>query len=148
MPLEEARKLSGMDFINKIFHGEFPAPPMSRLMDFRGIHVEKGRAVFEGIPSMDHYNPIGSVHGGYAATLLDSCMGCSVHSMLEAGSGYTTLEFKVNFVRAITSKTGRVLAEGKVVHFGKRTATAEGWIRDEAGNLLAHGTTTCLIFPI
>lgn len=140
--------MSGMELITRIFNGESPAPPISKLMDFRGVSIEKGRAVFAGNPGIEHYNPIGSVHGGYAATLLDSCMGCAVHSMLEVGQGYTTLEFKVNFVRPMTVKTGRVLAEGKIVHFGRRTATAEGWLRDEGGNLLAHATCTCLVFPL
>jgi uncharacterized protein (TIGR00369 family) len=102
--------------------------------------------VFAAVPGPEHYNPIGSVHGGLAATLLDSAMGCAVHSTLPAGVGYTTLELKVNFTRPITSETGRILCEGTVVHRGGRVATAEGRVFAEAdGKLLAHGTTTCLI---
>ena len=104
--------------------------------------------VFAGTPDLRHYNPIGVVHGGYAATLLDSCMGCAVHSALEAGQGYTTLELKVNYVRAMTVNTGRVRAEGKIINVGRQVATAEGRIVGDDGKLYAHGTTTCLVFPI
>ena len=103
-------------------------------------------AVFAVEPAEYHYNPIGVVHGGVAATLLDSAMGCAVHSALPAGAGYTSLEIKVNFVRPLTAETGRVRCEAKLIHLGGRTATAEGRVVDEAGKLYAHGTTTCLIF--
>jgi uncharacterized protein (TIGR00369 family) len=99
-------------------------------------------------PVIDHYNPIGSVHGGIAATLLDSVMGCSIHTMLKAGTGYTTVEIKINYVRAMTDGTGEVRAEGKVINLGSRIATAEGRLTDASGKLLAHGTTTCLVFAI
>ena len=115
------------------------------LMNFSLIEVGEGHAVFAVEPAEYHYNPIGVVHGGLAATLLDSAMGCAVHSTLAAGSGYTTLEIKVNFIRAMTAETGRVRCEANVVHAGARTATAEGRVIDEAGKLYAHGTTTCLI---
>ena len=95
-----------------------------------------------------HYNPLGSVHGGIAATLLDSVMGCCIHTTLKAGTGYTTVEIKVNYIRAMTDKTGQVRAEGKVINVGARIATSEGRLVDAAGKLLAHGTTTCLVFPI
>ena len=137
--------MSGLEFLRGIFEGRLPRPPISRTLGFEGIEVEKGRAVFAGTPDLNYYNPIGSVHGGYAATLLDSCMGCAVHSTLEAGQGYTTLELKVNFIRAMTAETGRVRAEGKLIHLGARTATAEGRVIDESGKLYAHATTTCLI---
>ena len=140
------RQLSGMDYIQAIFRGELPAPPISGLMGFRGVSAEPGRAVFEMEPGPQHYNPIGSVHGGVALTLLDSAMGCAVHTLLEAGVGYTTLEVKTNFVRAITADTGTIRCEGVVIHRGSRIATAEGKLTDAAGKLLAHGTTTCLIF--
>ena len=107
-----------------------------------------GRVVFGYTPVFDHYNPLGSVHGGIAATLLDSVMGCCIHTTLKAGIGYTTVEIKVNYVRAMTDKTGPVRAEGKVINVGSRIATSEGRLVDAAGKLLAHGTTTCLIFPI
>ena len=143
---EQGLRLSGMDYIRAIFAGELPAPPIAELMGFRGVSAEPGRAVFEMEPGPQHYNPIGSVHGGVALTLLDSAMGCAVHTLLEAGVGYTTLEVKTNFVRAITLDTGPIRCEGTVLHRGSRVATAEGRLTDEAGKLLAHGTTTCLNF--
>jgi len=139
------RELSGMDYVRSIFAGELPPPPIATLMGFRGVEAEPGRAVFEILPGDEHYNPIGSVHGGVALTLLDSAMGCAVHTLLEAGVGYATLEVKANFVRPITSETGLVRCEGTVLHAGSRVATAEGRVVDAAGTLLAHGTTTCLI---
>jgi uncharacterized protein (TIGR00369 family) len=140
------RQLSGMDYIQAIFAGELPAPPISQLMGFRGVSAEPGRAVFEMEPGPQHYNPIGSVHGGVALTLLDSAMGCAVHTTLGPGVGYTTLEVKTNFVRPITADTGLIRCEGVVIHQGSRIATAEGKLTDANGKLLAHGTTTCLIF--
>ena len=143
---ERGLRLAGMDYINAIFSGELPAPPISTLMGFRGVSAEPGRAVFEMEPGPQHYNPIGSVHGGIALTLLDSAMGCAVHTLLEAGVGYATLEVKTNFVRPITADTGLIRCEGVVIHRGARIATAEGKLTDAVGKLLAHGTTTCLIF--
>ncbi len=140
------RELSGIEYVRQIFDGELPPPPISQLMGFRGVEFEHGRAVFEMTPGPEHYNPIGTVHGGIALTLLDSAMGCAVHTTLAAGVGYTTLEVKTNFVRPITAETGVIRCEGTVVHGGSRIATAEGKLVDAAGKLLAHGTTTCLIF--
>ena len=140
------RELAGMDYIQAIVTGELPAPPISELMGFRLVLAEPGRAVFEMEPGPQHYNPIGSVHGGVALTLLDSAMGCAVHTLLAAGVGYTTLEVKTNFVRPITAETGVIQCEGLVIHQGSRIATAEGKLTDASGKLLAHGTTTCLIF--
>jgi uncharacterized protein (TIGR00369 family) len=148
-PVELAARgleLAGIDYVRAIFAGELPPPPIAELMGFRGIEAEPGRAVFEIVPGEQHYNPIGSVHGGVALTLLDSAMGCAVHTLLEAGVGYTTLEVKANFVRPILADTGVVRCEGTVLHAGSRVATAEGRVVDGAGKLLAHGTTTCLIF--
>ena len=142
---EQGLRLSGMEYIQAIFRGELPAPPISELMGFRGVEAEPGRAVFEMEPGPQHYNPIGSVHGGIALTLLDSAMGCAVHTTLGAGVGYTTLEVKTNFVRPITADTGVIRCEGVVIHQGSRIATAEGKLTDPNGKLLAHGTTTCLI---
>ena len=139
---------SGLELLRGMMEGRYPAPPIARLIGFELAEVEEGRVVFTGRPALEHYNPIGSVHGGYAATLLDSCMGCAVHSGLEAGLGYTTLEFKVNFVRAMTVDTGLVRAEGKVIHGGRQAAVAESRLTDETGRLLAHATTTCLVFPL
>ena len=145
-PLSEAgRGLSGLEFLQKIVRRELPPPPLAVLLNFDLVEVDEGRAAFAVDPAEYHYNPIGVVHGGLAATLLDSAMGCAVHSTLPAGAGYTTLEIKVNFIRAMTGTTGRVRCEAKVVHVGARTATAEGRVIDEAGKLYAHGTTTCLI---
>jgi uncharacterized protein (TIGR00369 family) len=136
---------SGLETIKAIFAGTLPPPPIAELMGFRGVEIELGRAVFEFEPGPQHYNPIGSVHGGVAMTLLDSAMGCAVHSTLDPGVRYTTLEVKTNFVRPMTVDTGLVRCEGTVLHAGSRIATAEGKIHDAAGKLLAHGTTTCLI---
>ena len=140
--------MSGFEFLQKIVAGELPQPPLASLMDFQIVELAEGRAVFAVNPAEYHYNPIGVVHGGLAATLLDSAMGCAVHSMLPAGTGYTTLELKVNFIRAMTAETGRVRAEGSLIHLGSRTATAEGRVIDESGKLYAHATTTCLILKL
>lgn len=137
--------MSGLEFLQKIVSGELSPPPLAALMNFDLVELREGYAVFAVNPAEYHYNPIGLVHGGVAATLLDSAMGCAVHSTLPAGAAYTTLEIKVNFVRAMTAETGRVRCEAKLIHLGGRTATAEGRIVDEAGKLYAHGTTTCLI---
>jgi uncharacterized protein (TIGR00369 family) len=143
---EAGRGLSGLEYLRLIASGELPGPPIAALMNFGLDEVDHGRAIFSVEPGEYHYNPIGVVHGGLAATLLDSAMGCAVHSTLPARVGYTTLEIKVNFVRAITAETGRVRGEAKVIHVGGRTATAEGRVLDREGKLYAHGTTTCMIF--
>src|SRR5215213_6430571 len=143
---ERGRQLSGMEYVEAIFSGALPPPPIATLMGFRGVEAGPGRAVFEMEPGPEHYNPIGSVHGGIALTLLDSAMGCAVHTTLDKGVGYTTLEVKTNFVRPITADTGLIRCEGRVIHTGSRIATAEGKLTDADGKLLAHGTTTCLIF--
>ena|ERR1700694_188590 len=145
---DEVKLLSGLDFVKRMQEGLFPAAPISKVMQFHLTEVEQGRVVFSAEPSAEFYNPLGTVHGGYTTTLLDSCMGCAVHSTLPAGSAYTTLEVKINFVRPITDKTGPVRAEGKVISAGKRVATAEGRLLDANGKLYAHGTTTCLIFSL
>jgi uncharacterized protein (TIGR00369 family) len=139
--------LSGLDYLKAVFEGKLPPPPIAATLDFTGAEVEVGRAVFVGQPAEFLYNPIGVVHGGFALTILDSAMGCAVQSMLAAGEGYTSLETSVNFVRPITLETGRVRCEGKILHRGGRVATAEGrLIAESTGKLLAHGTTTCLVF--
>jgi uncharacterized protein (TIGR00369 family) len=142
---ERGLELSGLDYIGAILNGGLPVPPIAELMGFRLVEAEPGRAVFEMEAGSEHYNPIGSVHGGVALTLLDSAMGCAVHTLLEAGVRYTTLEVKTNFVRPITVDTGTIRCEGTVLHKGSRIATAEGKLTDASGRLLAHGTTTCLI---
>ncbi len=143
---EAGRNLSGLEYLQKIVTGEIPRPPISALMNFGLAELSEGHAVFTVEPAEYHYNPIGVVHGGLAATLLDSAMGCAVHSTLPAGVGYTTLEIKVNYIRALTTKTGVVRCVAKVIHVGGRTATAEGRVVDAGGKLYAHGTTTCIIF--
>jgi uncharacterized protein (TIGR00369 family) len=144
----EAAKTSGLEFLQKIVRGELPNPPVAELLGFRLAEVERGRAVFEFQPAEFHYNPIGVVHGAMAGMLLDSAMGCSVHSTLPAGTGYTTLEFKVNLVRPVTATTGLLRAEGSALHLGSRVATADGRLVDGAGKIYAHGTTTCLVMPL
>jgi uncharacterized protein (TIGR00369 family) len=144
---ERAREMDGLSFIRALMEGELPAPPIAELLGFSPVEAGPGRVVFELVPGERHYNPIGSVHGGVAATLLDSAMGCAVQTTLPAGTGYTTLELKVNFVRGLTADTGPVRCEGEVVHRGSKIATAEGRIWEErTGKLVAHATTTCLIF--
>lgn len=139
-------ELSGLDHLRAIRDGRVPPPPIATLMGFELAEVEEGRAVFAVTPEEFHYNPIGVVHGGLAATLLDSATGCAVQSTLEAGVLYTTLEVKVNFARPITRDTGCVLCEATIVHRGKTIATAEGRvIAQDSGKLLAHGTATCLL---
>jgi uncharacterized protein (TIGR00369 family) len=140
--------VSGLDFLRMIIDGRFPGPPIAELLGFSPVEAEKGRVVFAAMPGARHYNPIGSVHGGFAATLLDSCMSCAVQSMLESGYGYTTVEIKVNFVRPITAETGEIRAEGKSIHVGRQIGTAEGRLTDAKGRLLAHGTATCFVFRL
>jgi uncharacterized protein (TIGR00369 family) len=148
VPPETFASMSGLELLEGMIAGRFPGPPIMQLIGFRLAEVDRGRAVFEGTPSLAHYNPLGTVHGGYAATLLDSCMGCAVHTTLPKGVGYTTLEFKVSLVRALTADTGPVRAEGKIINSGRRVATAEGRLTDTQGRLLAHATTTCLVFEL
>jgi uncharacterized protein (TIGR00369 family) len=148
VPLEQVRSMDGVTLFGEMMAGRLPAPPICKALGMWLEEVEPGRVVFGYAPVFEHYNPLGSVHGGIAATLLDSAMGCCIHTTLKAGTGFTTLEIKVNYVRAMTDKTGEVRAEGKVINAGARVATAEGRLVDSAGKLLAHGTTTCLIFPI
>lgn len=145
--IETMRQMSGLDFLRSILAGEAPAP-ICDLVGFYLTEAEYGHAVVSGVPGREHYNPIGSVHGGFAALLLDSTMSSAVHSTLEPGLGYTTLEYKINMVRPMTAKTGRVHAVGKVINVGARIGTAEGQLLDENGKLYAHGTSTCMIFKI
>jgi uncharacterized protein (TIGR00369 family) len=143
---EHARAMAGIDFLRALRDGRLPVAPIQELLGFPLIEVDEGRTVFSADPGEQHYNPIGVVHGGLAATLLDSAMGAAVHSTLSAGTRYTTLETKFNLVRAITAAGGEIRAEGSVVHRGSRAATAEGRVyRVGDGALLAHGTSTCLV---
>lgn len=146
-PSELANR-SGVQFFDAIFAGELPSPPIGDTLDFVPVHVESGFAVFQGKPKPRHYNPLGSVHGGWFATLLDSAVGCAVHSTLPAGKGYTTVELKINIVRALTEAVPLVRAEGKVIHVGRQVATAEGRMIGHDGKLYAHASTTCLVFDM
>jgi uncharacterized protein (TIGR00369 family) len=138
------KSISGLAFLQGMIRGEIPVPPIAHTLDFYLIEAEFGRAVFQGQPSRMHYNPISTVHGGYHATLLDSAMG----SLCEAGRAYTTLEFNIHCVRALTEASGPVRAEGKVVSSGRRMATAEERLVDSEGRLYSHGTTTCMLFDL
>ncbi|HWW05445.1 PaaI family thioesterase [Collimonas sp.] len=146
--LEQLKQYSGVEFLQRILNGELPVAPIAQTLDFTLIEAEPGRVVFQGTPDMRHYNPIGSVHGGYFCTLLDSALGCVVQSMLPKGSGYTTLELKVNLIRALTDKTGPVRAIGKAIQVGGRVGVAEADIVDVDGKIYAHATTTCLVFAL
>jgi uncharacterized protein (TIGR00369 family) len=136
-----------LGFLRAIIDGTLPNPPISEVLGFHLIEVENGRAVFEGLPEYRYYNPIGTVHAGFAATLLDSALGCAIFSTLTKGDAWTTLELKLNLVRALTKDTGSVRAEGRIIHRGRTVATSEGDLKDRAGKLYAHATTTCMIFP-
>jgi uncharacterized protein (TIGR00369 family) len=147
-PIDVMASMAGLDFVRGIFEGKLPAPPIMQTVEPFDSTAEPGVVVFHSVLGFRHYNPIGSVHGGYAATLLDSAMGLAVHSMLPPGTGYTTLEFKISFIRGMTKDTGVVRSEGRTLNVGRRTATAEARITDATGRLLAHATTTCLVFEI
>ncbi|HEX8647367.1 MAG TPA: PaaI family thioesterase [Thermoleophilaceae bacterium] len=143
------RTMAGLDFLRAIRDGELPPPPISKLLGFSLADVEEGSAAFVATPGEQHFNPIGVVHGGLAATLLDSAMGVAVHTTLARGEAYTTLETKFNLVRPITLDAGEIRCDGHVVHRGGRVATAEGrLVRVSDSKLLAHGTSTCLILAI
>jgi uncharacterized protein (TIGR00369 family) len=147
-PMETLKALSGLDFLQRIADGRLPRAPICDTLNFQLIEVERGRAVFQGAPKPEHYNPIGSIHAGWAATLLDSCMACAVHSTVAAGQGYTTVEFKLNLVRPILPDTGPLRADGKVINAGRTIATSEGRLFGPDGKLYAHGTETCLILAM
>ncbi|MEM1278405.1 MAG: PaaI family thioesterase [Pseudomonadota bacterium] len=144
----EMGKISGYDFLSGILEGKYPAPPIAKTLDYRMSEVTEGRVVFSGQPQFMHFNPINSVHGGWFGVLLDSCMACAVQSVLPAGKGYTTLEYKVNILRAATVDTGPLDAIGTVIHAGRRVATAEGRMVDAGGKIYATGTTTCMIMDL
>jgi uncharacterized protein (TIGR00369 family) len=139
-------EMSGIEYMRAIAAGQVPPPPIAVTMRLRPVELEEGRVVFEGEPGEEHYNPIGVVHGGYAATLLDSALGCAVHTTLPAGVGYTSLGLEAKFIRPISRDTGRVLCEARVLHRGRRQATAEASLTAaEGGKLLASGTATCMV---
>ena len=139
---------NGLQQMQALLDGQSPPPPISETLDFTLIAVEDGKAVFQGRPQFKHYNPLGGVHGGWFATLLDSALGCAVHTTMPAGRGYTTLEFKVNLVRGLNDKVPLVRAIGRVVHRGRQVTTAEADLVGHDGRLYAHATTTCLLFDL
>ena len=140
-----ARETDGLTFLGRMAAGEVPPPPIAAMLGMTVLEVEAGRVVFGLEPAEYHYNPIGSVHGGVFATLLDSACGCAVHSTLAPGSGYTTLDLSVKFLRGLSADSGPVRCEGLVVHRGRRTALAEARLTDAAGRLVAHATSSCLL---
>ncbi|MCJ0762316.1 PaaI family thioesterase [Variovorax terrae] len=139
---------TGLEMMQAMLRGELPYPPIARTLDFQLMEVGEGRALFQGTPGPAHLNPMGGVHGGWYATLLDSALGCAVHTLMPAGRGYTTAELGVNLVKAIGPKAPRVRAEGKVIHCGRQLATAEARLYGPDGTLYAHATTTCLVFDL
>lgn len=148
IPFEVLAKHSGVELLRLMLAGEYPAPTMAATLNFALTEVSEGRVVFCGLPGANHLNPMGGVHGGWAATILDSALGCAVHSTLKADEAYTTVEFKVNLTRPIIPDTGEVVCEGKVVHRGRTLAVSEATLKDRNGRLLAMGTETCSIFPV
>ncbi len=145
VPREELTGVSGLDFLKGIRDRAYPAPPFAEAADIRIAEVESGRVVFQAEPSARLYNPLGTVHGGWISTLLDSAMSCSVHSMMKPGQAYTTVDLSVSFVRPVFEDTGTLRCEGTAIHVGERIATAQGRVWDRAGKLIAHGTVTCLV---
>lgn len=143
---EQLSGKSGLEVMQAMLRGELPSAPIALTLDFLLVRAEFGYAVFQGRPGTAHLNPLGSVHGGWFATLLDSALGCAVHTRLAPGQGYTTAELSVNIVRALTPSVSRVRAEGRVIHCGRQLATAEGRLVGSDGTLYAHATTTCLVF--
>lgn len=145
---ETQRGMTGLEFVEGLANGSLPLNTMAETLGYDIVEAERGRVVITAEPSENHLNPAGTVHGGLAATMLDSCMGLAIHSMLDKGKGSTTLEFKISFVRPIMPHSGEIRAEGIVLNHGRRVGTAEGRVTDQTGRLLVHGTTTCLIFEM
>lgn len=148
IPFEDIAVYSGLALLQRIVDGHYPAPPISAVMNFGLTEVGEGRAVFRGVPNANHLNPLGGVHGGWAATIMDSALACCVQTTLAKGEAYTTVEFKVNLTRPITPRTGEVICEGRVVHKGRTLAVSEATLKDKDGKVLAFGTETCTIFPM
>ena len=144
---DRRKEMTGLEFVQGLADGTLPLNTIAQTLTYDVTEAEHGRVVVTAIPTAALLNPAGTVHGGFTATLLDSCMGLAIQSTLERGLGSTTLEFKISLVRPITPETGMITAEGKVLNAGRRIGTAEGRVTDSKGRLLAHGTTTCLIFP-
>ena len=140
--------LPGLALMQAMVEGRLPRAPIAELMGMAGGGAGEGWVEFRGVPGPQHYNPLGSVHGGYAATLLDSCMGCAVHTTLAAGIGYTTIDLNITYIRPMNADTGEVTARGEVVSSGRRVATARGTLTDARGRVLATAVTSCLVFPV
>ncbi len=146
-PAQVAGK-TGLEMMQAMLNGEIPSPPIAHTLDFLVVEIGPGRAVFQGSPGAAHLNPLGTIHGGWFATLLDSALGCAVHTMMPIGRGYTTAELGINLVKALTPKITRVRAIGTVIHCGRQLATAEARLVGPDGTLYAHATTTCLVFEL
>jgi uncharacterized protein (TIGR00369 family) len=147
VPVDQIMTRTGLEFLTDMANGKLPQPPICATLGFHLAEVSNGYARFDGLPELRHYNPIGTVHGGFAATLLDSALGCAIFTTLAKGEAWTTLELKLNLVRPISKDTGTVRAEGRIIHRGRTVATSEGTVKDRAGKLYAHASTTCMIFP-
>jgi len=145
---EDIADKTGLEVMQAMLHGEIPYAAIAKTLDFTIVEASAGRAVFQGTPLPRHLNPLGTIHGGWIATLLDSALGCAIHTMMPVGRSYTTAELGVNYVKAVTPKVQRVRAEGKVIHCGRQLATAEARVVGPDGTLYAHATTTCLVFEL
>ena len=145
VPAATAMQTDGLTFLRNMISQHYPAPPFAETSDIWITTADHGRVLFEASPAERFLNPLGTIHGGWISTLLDSAMGCAVHSTLKPGHGFTTVDMTVSFVRAVQPNSGKLTCEGKIIHSGGRIATAEGRVTDAAGKLIAHGTETCLI---
>lgn len=145
---EQIAGKTGLEVMQAMLRGEIPYAAIAKTLDFTLMEIDAGRAVFQGRPLAQHLNPLGTVHGGWVATLLDSALGCAVHTLMPPGRGYTTAELGVNYVKGLTPRVARVRAEGKVIHCGRQLATAEARLVGPDGTLYAHATTTCLVFDL
>jgi uncharacterized protein (TIGR00369 family) len=145
VPAATAIQTDGLTFLRNMISQQYPAPPFAETSDIWLVMAEHGRVLFEALPAVKFLNPLGTIHGGWTSTLLDSAMGCAVHSTLKPGYGFTTVDMSVTFVRAVLPTSGKLTCEGKIIHSGSRIATAEGRVIDAAGKLIAHGTETCMI---
>ena len=148
LPRAATATMTGLELMRAMADGRLPGAPIAALMNMRARSADPGTVTFEADPGPEHYNPLGTVHGGWAATLLDSCMGCAVHTTLPAGTGFTSIDINITFVRAVTAATGTVTAVGEVINAGRRVATVRGTLTDAAGKILAHGTSSCLIMEL
>lgn len=148
LPRDAVRLMTGLELMRGMIDETLPGAPIGRLINMRGVEAGPGFIVFEALAGPEHYNPLGIVHGGFAATLLDSAMGCAVHTTLAAGIGFTSIDINITYIRAITAATGPVTARGEIINVGRRVGTARGTLTDAGGKVLAHGTTSCLIFQM